>query len=429
MFITHYEEAIQWMDDQKNDIHRMGLEKIKLALNHVGNPHLGLRTIHIGGTNGKGSVTSYLKNMLLEHGLTVGTFTSPHIMKFNERMTFNGVEIDDETVIRLVNQMVELNAFMEQTPYGRLVFFELYTIMMFIYFNEVQPDVCLVEVGIGGASDCTNVIDSKDILITTIGLDHVEKLGDTYELIAAQKAGIIHGDADVFIGELPDDAVSAIKEVCQKEGAILHQLSIDGVYQILSQSLIDGSVFSLNNEVYHIKMLGTHQIHNASLAIIFFEHWMNKYGYRINVETMKFALFNTSWLGRMEKLSDCPLIFLDGAHNEAGLIALQQTMATYLENKKIKVIYTGLQTKNQAAHVELLLAMPVNKIVFTQFNHLQAMPLSEFKQLINEQPESLIEVDYIEDWQSQLKDQNYDVTIVTGSLYFISTVRKYMLNQ
>nr|WP_276934185.1 Mur ligase family protein [Globicatella sulfidifaciens] len=428
--IRTIEEAIQWMDDQQTEVHRVGLNKIQVALDFVGNPQRGLKTIHIGGTNGKGSVTAYLRNLFMKHGFTVGVFTSPHIMKFNERISLNGEAIDDETVIRLVKKMVELNEYMATTPYSRLVFFELYTVMMFLYFNEVQPDICLIEVGLGGLNDCTNVIDSKDILITTIGKDHVEQLGHTYREIAQQKAGIIHGDADVFIGELPAEAEAEIERICAIEGATLYRLGQDATYEIQSQSLTQGSIFQFNNhDIYCINMIGKHQIHNASLSLLFFQHWMRKYGHVIDTQLEHQALFETKWIGRMEKLSNQPLIYIDGAHNEAGLNALANTMQTYLADKKIKLIYSGLMTKNQLEHVNLLLKMPLAEIVFTEFEHPNSMLVDDFELLVKQQPEINIPTRFSIDWEHELTPGDQDILVVTGSLYFIAQVRAHYLKK
>lgn len=428
--IRTIEEAIQWMDDQQTEVHRVGLNKIQVALDFVGNPQRGLKTIHIGGTNGKGSVTAYLRNLFMKHGFNVGGFTSPHIMKFNERISLNGEAIDDETVIRLVNKMVELNEYMATTPYSRLVFFELYTVMMFLYFNEVQPDICLIEVGLGGLNDCTNVINSKDILITTIGKDHVERLGHTYREIAQQKAGIIHGDADVFIGELPAEAKAEIERICAIEGATLYRLGQDATYEIQRQSLTQGSIFRFNNQdSYCINMIGKHQIHNASLSLLFFQHWMRKYGHVIDTQLEHQALFETKWIGRMEKLSNQPLIYIDGAHNEAGLNALADTMQTYLADKRIKLIYSGLMTKNQLEHVNLLLKMPLVEIVFTEFEHPNSMLVDDFELLVKQHPENNIPTRFSIDWEQELTPGNQDVLVVTGSLYFIAQVRAYYLKK
>lgn len=428
--IRTIEEAIQWMDDQQTEVHRVGLDKILAALDYVGNPQKGLNTIHIGGTNGKGSVTAYLRNLFMKHGFSVGGFTSPHIMKFNERISLNGQAIDDETVVRLVNKMVELNEYMATTPYSHLVFFELYTVMMFLYFNEVQPDICLIEVGLGGLNDCTNVIDSKDILITTIGKDHVERLGHTYREIAQQKAGIIHGDADVFIGELPAEAEAEIERICAIEGATLYRLGQDATYEIKSQSLTQGSIFQFNNhDIYCINMIGKHQIHNASLSLMFLQHWMRKYGHVIDTQLEHQALFETKWIGRMEKLSNQPLIFIDGAHNEAGLNALADTMQTYLADKKIKLIYSGLMTKNQLEHVNLLLKMPLAEIVFTEFEHPNSMLVDDFELLVKQHPENNIPTRFSIDWEHELTPGDQDILVVTGSLYFIAQVRAHYLNK
>lgn len=202
MKFTTVEQATAWLDAQTNPKQRIGLKKIETAMNYVNNPHLGLPVIHITGTNGKGSTTTFLKELLLSQGLAVGTFTSPHIMRFNERISYNGENISDDDLIRIIEQMVEVNEYMETTEYGRLIFFELYTVMMALYFQEKQPDVCLIEVGIGGENDCTNVFKADLAILTTIGLDHEDLLGDTVEAVATEKSGIIKEKSIVVTGPI-----------------------------------------------------------------------------------------------------------------------------------------------------------------------------------------------------------------------------------
>ncbi|MBF6978839.1 bifunctional folylpolyglutamate synthase/dihydrofolate synthase [Aerococcaceae bacterium zg-BR22] len=419
------EQALSWMNGQTNSVQRQGLDKIKTALDYLGNPHKQLKTIHISGTNGKGSVSAYLKQLFLAHGMTVGTFTSPHIMRFNERMTYNHEEISDETLMRLMNQLVSMNAYMEQTDYGRLVYFELYTVLMFLFFQEMQPDICLIEVGIGGLLDCTNVIESLDVVITTVALDHVDKLGATYEEIATQKAGIIYSNADVYVGELPETALSAVKVVCHENAATLYHLPQVQPYNVLTESLTEGTTFTVAEQVYTIHLLGRHQVHNAALARLVFVNWMQKNKQMLAEDKIHHALAVTKWPARMEKISNQPLIYIDGAHNEAGIKALGQTIQTHFSNQRVSVLYAGLQTKNQAEHLALLQSMPLKTLVLSTFDHYQAMSAEQFKMI---QTENKVPTRFESDWYSVLNSDHDAIWIVTGSLYFVSEVRQQFIN-
>ncbi|MBR7928387.1 bifunctional folylpolyglutamate synthase/dihydrofolate synthase [Aerococcaceae bacterium zg-ZUI334] len=415
------EEILAWLHGQKNPIHREGLDKIKTALAFLGNPQQNLKTIHISGTNGKGSVTAYLKQLFLAHGMSVGAFTSPHIMRFNERITFNHEEISDETLMRLMSQVALMNDYMEQTEYGRLVYFELYTVLMFLYFQEQQPDICLIEVGIGGLLDCTNVIESSDVVITTVGLDHIDKLGSTYAEIATQKAGIIYPHSDVYVGELPESALLAVEFVCHEKGATLHHLPKEQPYQLVSESLVEGTTFQIADNLYTIHLLGRHQVHNAALARMVFVNWMQKNRQMLDETKVRDALAATKWLARMEKMSDNPLIYIDGAHNEAGIKALIQVIQTHFENQSVSILYAGLQTKNQVEHLALLQSMPLEQLVLTTFDHYQAMTEVQFAEICQD---SNVPIRFESDWYSVLQNQKDTIWIVTGSLYFVSEVRQ-----
>ncbi|HFI0462751.1 TPA: folylpolyglutamate synthase/dihydrofolate synthase family protein [Streptococcus suis] len=424
--IHTYDQALAWIDAQKSLVSRTSLDKIYYALEYLGNPHLSLTTIHIGGTNGKGSTTTYLKEMLKSHGLVVGTFTSPHIRRFNERIGYDGRDISDQELIDLVNHMIPVNDYMEKSPYSRLTFFELYTVMMFTYFSWVKPDVCLIEVGIGGTFDCTNVIKSPYVAISSIGLDHTDKLGNTLVEIADQKAGIIYPGAQVFTGPLAIEALAVIANKCQSEGATLHQFEPG---QSLETSLEKGTSFVWRDQAYHIHMLGDHQVANASLALGLFNQWMLDHDRSVDYSMVQAALRESHWPGRMEKIQTNPLIFLDGAHNLQGLMTLGQSINTYFKGYGIHLIYAGLSSKNQSAHIAYLMSLPLTKITFCQFDHSQSMALDEFKYLVQEdKAHPDMQVDFAEDWEPILNsNSDQQVTIVTGSLYFVSQVRNHLL--
>lgn len=435
MKFTDINAALNWMNQESNPIQREGIEKIYYAMNYLGNPQKGLKVIQVTGTNGKGSTTAFLKNLFAGAGLKVGTFTSPHIEKFNERISYAGHDISDADLLRLMPLIYDLNEHMAQTKYGRLVFFEIYTCLLLLYFHEKQPDVCLIEVGIGGLNDCTNVVDAQYAVITTVALDHVDKLGDTVEAVAYQKAGIIKRGAQVFIGQLPASSVAVVEAKVEEEGAKLYQYGHEFGALPMTLSLENGSKFTywndlgMEKEEFRLSMLGQHQMHNAAIALMVFQHWMYDQGIELHKEKMAQDLLTTHWQGRMEKISDQPLIFIDGAHNEAGLEALKQVVETYLIDRQVTILFAGLNRKNQSAHLQILDLFPASQIYIAPFDHHETYSQAEWQNLVNEDPNPNLHV--IGDWAEfidQFEGENNQVLLVTGSLYFISQVRQYILH-
>lgn len=440
MTFSTVEQAIAWLDSQETSIRRVGIEKIRLAMEYFDNPHENLAVIHITGTNGKGSTTSYLKQLLLSQGLAVGCFTSPHIMRFNERISYNGQDISDEDLIYLTEQMVKLNQYMETTEYGKLVFFELYTVMMAIYFNMKQPDVCLIEVGIGGENDCTNVFDGQLAIITTIGLDHEDKLGDTVELVAKEKSGIIKEDAIVITGPIAESPLKVIQDKILNVSGKHYHFSRDFGHENIRIMYEKGTDFDFWNKTdlkitfakWNLSMLGKYQVDNASIALKAFLEWMRYTGKSVNLGRAREALSQTKWYARMEKMSDSPLIYIDGAHNVHGLKALKSLVNDYFPNKEVTILYAGLTTKNQEEQLPLLLSFNPSRLYLTEFSHNNAMSLSDFEHVADESKDiNDSEFELIKDWKgfvyNFLHDSNPDqMLLITGSLYFASEVRQLL---
>lgn len=442
MKFTTVEQATAWLDAQTNPKQRIGLKKIETAMNYVNNPHLGLPVIHITGTNGKGSTTTFLKELLLSQGLAVGTFTSPHIMRFNERISYNGENISDDDLIRIIEQMVEVNEYMETTEYGRLIFFELYTVMMALYFQEKQPDICLIEVGIGGENDCTNVFKADLAILTTIGLDHEDLLGDTVEAVATEKSGIIKEKSIVVTGPIQASPLNVVSERAKLMNGSHVKFDVDYGFDNIQNLKENGSSFDFWQVVdgqkhvrnWQITMLGRYQIDNATIALKAFIAWMSHHGQYINFEDAAYALKRTKWMARMEKISENPIIYIDGAHNAHGLTALKSLVDEYFYDKEITILYAGLSTKNQDEQLPILQSFEADNLYLTQFDHRKAMSIDDFEELADELLDTSFEM--VEDWQSFLLEfvEKADETkerilLVTGSLYFVSDVRQLFLKK
>lgn len=434
MTFTQLTEALDWLYNQRNSKRRENLDMLKEAMAFFGNPHKDLPVIHITGTNGKGSTSNFLKDLFLSQGLSVASFTSPHIERFNERISLNGEAISDAELLDLINKMLDCNHHMQGTGHGRLNFFELCTVMMALFCKSKEPDICLIEVGIGGRLDSTNIFDGEMAVITSVGLDHEAILGHSLSEVAQDKAGIIKEGAKVFIGDLKSEAIKPIKKKAKAEAASLHQYGQDFGSQAIQNLKQSGSSFEFCQEDkgdrlitdWQISMLGSYQVINASLALAVFTSWMASRQLEIDIKSAQTSLRESSWMGRMEKIHEVPLVYLDGAHNLQALSALKSLIAECFPAYRVSLLYAGLSSKNQVDQVKLLLDMGVDQVQLTTFDHPLAMSEEDFRLVSDDS-----RLDFIKDWPVFLSDflankSKNDLLIVTGSLYFVSDVRAFM---
>lgn len=341
--------------------------------------------IHIAGTNGKGSTTNFIKNILIEHGYQVGTFTSPYLICHNDRICINGKMIDDERLLKIINSLFEI------IDTEQLSMFEIDILIMLRYFDEETLDYRIIETGIGGLNDKTNVIDSVCSAITNIGYDHQFMLGDTLEQIAFQKAGIIKENQICFTSETNDELVKIFQTTAQVKNSHIIKTTVECDYQY-------PYMFSCLGHSYHLSNCGSYQVNNATLAITLCNHLI-----KLDPDRVQVALDSFSWPGRFEKIGK---FYLDGAHNIDGIRALVKT----LDDQKIKnplIIFSALGDKDVDEMKSLLSRYPL----------IQATFLDERLQLHG--------ADFKEVIQDNLNQ--YDNLIITGSLHFISAVRKYIL--
>lgn len=427
------EESIQWIHSRLPFGMRPGLERVEALLALVDHPEKKVPMIHIAGTNGKGSTVSYLKNMLQEMGLKVGSFTSPYIETFNERIMINQTVITDEALIALVDKYKPLVEQMDQDEkLVGITEFELLTVMGFDYFAEQAVDVAIIEVGLGGLLDSTNVITPILTGITTIGMDHTDILGDTMEAIAFQKAGILKEGIPLVTGNIGEDALAVIKEQAQKKQVPITQLQQD--YTVTYQRPAEnwGEIFDFSNEFGKIKqlrtpLLGAHQVENAGLAIALFYAYCQQQNIPVQHKWIRDGLAKTTWPARMERVSEQPLIILDGAHNEHAITRLVDNMQREFKGRKILILFSALETKDISSMLKQLTELPKSHVLLTTFDNPRAIRLAKNYEAINPKKLSVASL-----WQvgfSELLEQvtEDDVILITGSLYFVSEVRQYLL--
>ncbi|MGQ2283115.1 bifunctional folylpolyglutamate synthase/dihydrofolate synthase [Apilactobacillus kunkeei] len=429
-----YETALSFIHGRYKFKKHPSLDIIKDLLNRLGNPQKDINAIHVAGTNGKGSTVAYLRNIFQADHKTVGTFTSPFLIKFNERISVDGKPISDDDLVELVEKIKPIAEEMDKTiPGGGPTEFEIITAMMFLYFANHSVDIVIVEVGIGGILDSTNVFEPIVSVITTIGMDHMKLLGDTIPKIASQKAGIIKHKRPVVIGKVDSDAMKVFKDKASEIDSPL--------YAYESQFNTSKPVMNNNwqqsfdyedddNLVRNIKtsLLGFYQPHNAACAIKAYVLHQQEENEIVNNSSIIRGIANTTWPGRFERVNDQPLVVLDGAHNIDAVNEIKKLLTKDFASNEIYIIIGILADKNYMGMLNVLGSIKNVHLVLTKFEAYgsrQSVDVDE----INGQIRSENPVSVIDNWKQAIAQtagemSEDDMILITGSLYFISDVRK-----
>lgn len=427
-------ENNQWIAHYRTDQPHFGLERMVELLALRGNPHLKLKVIHIGGTNGKGSTIAFLKKMLEKLGLRVGVFSSPYLIHYKDQISINGESIPEA---RLEALMANYQSLLEGEAAANLqgtTEFEIITALAYDYFASEQVDVAIMEVGMGGLLDSTNVCQPILTGITTIGLDHVALLGDTLEAIAEQKAGIIKQGMPLVTGRIAPEALTVIDRIA--EGKDAPRLAYGTDYQVRHQeSVVTGEVFDYTSAVrqgrFQTSLLGLYQIENAGMAIALLDTFCQEDGRELaSNDFLGQALEETSWPGRLEIVSRDPLMILDGAHNPHAIKALLVTLQERFADYHKEILFTCIKTKALEDMLDLLGAMPDTELTLTHFADSRATDESVLKEAAKSRNLSYQDWhDFLEQNLTDKKEEKQTIRIVTGSLYFLSQVRAYLMER
>lgn len=426
-------ETNQWIAHYRTDQPHFGLERMMKLLALRGNPHLKLKVIHIGGTNGKGSTIAFLKNLLEKMGLRVGVFSSPYLIHYTDQIVINGESIPEA---RLESLMADYRSLLEgehaQALQGTTEF-EIITAITYDYFASEQVDVAIMEVGMGGLLDSTNVCQPILTGITTIGLDHVALLGDSLEAIAEQKAGIIKQGVPLVTGNIVPEALAVIDQIAEEKQAARIVYGRD--YQVSHhESIITGEVFDYSSSVrqgcFQTGLLGLHQIENAGMAVALLDSYCKETGQKLPDNALVAqALEETRWPGRLEVVSRDPLMILDGAHNPHAIKALLATLKERFTDYQKEILFTCIKTKALEDMLDLLETLPDTKITLTHFEDSRATDEKVLKEMSDSRNLNF------QDWQEFLdqklseNEEKKTVRIITGSLYFLAQVRAYLMER
>ncbi|HEX7066500.1 MAG TPA: folylpolyglutamate synthase/dihydrofolate synthase family protein [Bacillales bacterium] len=431
MFTT-YEETIEWIHSLLPHGIKPGTKRVEWMLRELGNPERRLRSLHIGGTNGKGSTVNFLRHMIQEGGYSVGTFTSPYIVRFNERISIGGEGIPDQDLVEAANRVRPLVDELAESELGQPTEFEVITVMAMLYFAEVAvPDFVLFEVGLGGRLDSTNVIFPLLTVITNVGYDHTEILGEQIESIAMEKAGIIKSGTPVITAAEKPEALRVIRDKAIEKKAKLYVLG-ENYSCDYEGSSSTGEVFSYRSlfterQGLLVGMKGQHQVRNASLALMAIDYLKQYYALVLEEEEIREGLKKASWPGRFEEISTQPHIVLDGAHNPEGIRCLVETLRRYDSAKEIRIVFAAMGNKNVSEMLQPLREL-TDHLYFTSFAFERSASVEQLSEWANF-PAEKIEPDWQTALEAAITDGDSDsLTVVTGSLYFVSEVRKAFLN-
>ena len=408
-------EVEEWLHSRIGLNFRSGLGRMQRAVDLLGNPEKTYPIIHVTGTNGKGSTIAFMRELFVAHGKKVGTFTSPHIISIHDRICINGQPIADEDFIRIANQVKEMEKTLLET-HDQLSFFELLTLIALAYFREKGVDLVLLEVGIGGLLDTTNVVTGEIAVVTSIGLDHQETLGDSLEKIAEQKAGIFKTGKKAVIAKLAPEA----ELVCQRRA---RELAVD-LYQAGQDFTLKARDFSSRLARFSqlkIGLEGAYQQENAALALQSFLLFMASREEKVDEELVRQALQETHWAGRLERIR--PQIYLDGAHNLPALTRLVEFIQEKIQQGyQVRILFGALKRKDYQGMLGYLSEqLPQVELKVTGFDYQGSL---DEKDVVGYDLISSYR-DFIREFEEKANDQ--DLLFVTGSLYFISEVRASLL--
>ena len=364
-----YEEAIEYLYNLKIYGMSLGLERIEYLLKVLGSPHKELKAIHVAGTNGKGSVCAFLSSILHSAGYKVGLFTSPHLVSFEERIQVNGKQIPKDRVCSLVERIKPIAESMSKSgKFEHPTFFEVVTAMAFRHFLEEKVDYAIMEVGLGGRLDATNVVTPLVSVITTIALDHTHVLGKELEDVAKEKAGIIKSDIPVVTGVEDDQILALIKKTCKEKECEVYSSKEHRAYNLkgtdFEYQTFDIEVNGRRYNNLKISLLGEHQLKNALIAAMTLDVLKNK-GIVIKETDLRKGFEITRWPGRLEINQEKPMVILDCAHNPAGMRALRSALQELFKGKKVTLVIGIMRDKDIPGIIKEI-AIVADNIIITK---------------------------------------------------------------
>lgn len=430
-----YKQVMDYVNNTARFGTNLGLSRTEKLLEILGEPQKKLKCIHIAGTNGKGSTTAMLNQILREAGYRVGMYTSPYIEEFEERIQVNGKNISKEELINVISRVKEAVDKVIEMGYEHPTQFEIITCAMYLYFYEQAVDYAVIEVGMGGRLDSTNVINPILTIITSISFDHMQVLGDTLDKIAREKAGIIKENVPLVLYPQEDLAEKAIEEVCYKNNSRIIRVNKDSGKHIENikvikengvQALMQKLQINTKKHTYNLNLslLGKHQIINCAVVINAVEELI-KLGLNVTDEAIKIALENVSWPARLEIMENKPTVVIDGAHNIDGIINVTESIDTYFKYDNL-ILILGILADKQVDSMIKVITPKASRVLTVTPNSERAELSEDLKEEVlkyNKNCEAFL--DYEDAYNKALSycGEN-DLLLICGSLYMVGDMRK-----
>lgn len=426
MAVSDLQQALNYLYGLNPGAMKLGLDNTRNLLQHFGNPHLKIPTVHIAGTNGKGSTAAFTESLLRTAGCKTGLYTSPHLLNFNERIQVNRSPVEED---HLKDLIIRVRQAVEKLKLP-ITFFEFGTVMAFIYFHESQTDWNVIEVGLGGRLDATNLCQAEISIITSIGLDHTQYLGTDLNRIAYEKACIIKDFGTVFAHSENTGALSVIKKVAGERSAAVQILGRDFEAHFKSRDpnlqTFDFTFGEFHFQELQIPLMGKHQVANAGLALAACLRLKQK-GLSLDEEMIRQGLKKTRWQGRLEVAGNEPFIILDCAHNPDAVRSLTQALRQNFSFRQC-ILVLGIMNDKPAPEMLKLFSDFADRLILVKPNQDRAMPPSQLKSHLQscQKPVEIIEqIPYA--LQTAKKSANPDDLIcVTGSIFTVAEAKQFL---
>ncbi len=405
------------------------LRRMEKLLHPLGNPHLGTKTIHIAGTKGKGSTAAMIAEVLATAGFKSGLFTSPHLHTIRERVKVNGIPISEDEFASIINELRPIVEKIDrEAEYGRLTTFEILTVLVFAYFKKCAVDCQILEAGLGGRLDATNIARADVCVITSISLDHTEVLGNTIAKIAAEKAGIIKPGCTVINFPQPEEATRIIEYVSRQQAARLIQVGKDITWYRTGGDLYRQSLIVKSKSTEHqltIPLIGDHQLENAAASVAAVES-LSHLGIRVAADEIVRGLSQVDWPGRLQILSREPMIVVDGAHNGHSMRRLVQAVKQYFDYKKCLVIFGTSCDKDVKSMAQELVTL-TGDIIVTRSSHPRAASIPVVTAEFSRQGINVKVAENVPQALSRARAQagKADIILITGSIFIVAEAIDY----
>lgn len=407
---------IEWVQSQKRFSKKTNLDNMKYFCKLLCNPESSFKAIHVTGTNGKGSTVAMLTSVLMAKGYNVGTFTSPYIECFNERIAFNTKPIDDDDLLKMANRVIEIYPILEENNFPKPTFFEFITLCAFCYFKSLNNlDYAVIEVGMGGRLDSTNVITPIVSIITNVALDHMQILGNTKEAILKEKLGIVKDNIPAVCGLKEEN----LKMIATNVANIHNSQILFPKYNEVKNVKCDLSktCFTYQGQDYQLSLLGFHQVENALLVIETFN--LLKDDLKLSIQDLHNGLKNTKWVGRLEKINDDPVIYIDGGHNIDGISRITEFVKS-LNIPNVRAVISISHDKELLPMIKMV-DKTFDEIIFTSYTYARSAKAEDLYNLSSSKNKKCIE--NLDVAVKYVLTNKKPITIFLGSLYLASEIR------